>query len=81
MRLVTASPPQSKEGKQQVRIAPKSDLSRTAIDCKLTEHNSKQKSPFDQSSKATVGDETLTVDYHWVIDSIYCQRLLPLTVY
>ena len=75
-----------------IKIAAKSNLSRTDIDCRLTQYSSKQKnigsnnlcfSPFKRKDgeDKTKAEDVINLDYHWIVDSIYSQDIRPLEVY
>jgi hypothetical protein len=61
-----------------IQISKQSILQRSEIDFRLT----KSDKPLDsRKSKSVCKPSTHNVDYHWIIDSIYCQSALPLEVY
>lgn len=58
-------------------------LQRSEIDLKLTQESQRPSMAQTRERKSKTPDNraVTVVDYHWIIDSIYCQRLLPLSVY
>lgn len=84
LTVATKQLPQgSASAKQLIRIAPKSELSRATIDCRLTQFSSKSKNYGNQKTKEMpeAHGEELSLDFHWIIDSIYSQTIRPLEVY
>ena len=42
----------------------------------------KGSNPFTQANyEVSQSEETLVIDYHWIIDCIYCQKIMPLDIY
>lgn len=61
-----------------ILISKQSILQRSEIDFRLT----KSDKPLDsRKAKSVCNLLTRNVDYHWIIDSIYCQSILPFEVY
>ena len=61
--------------KTRIRIHNVSQLSRTEIDERLSE------APSQESDVPKVSEDPLLVDYHWIFDCIYSQKLKPIRIY
>ena len=68
--------PDETNNKTRIRIHHVSEFSRLQIDERLSEASS-QESCIPKVSTS----DTLLVDYHWVFDCIYSQKLKPLRIY
>ena len=68
--------PDETKNKTRIRIHHVSEFSRLQIDERLSEASS-QESCIPKVSTS----DTLLVDYHWVFDCIYSQKLKPLRIY
>lgn len=64
-------------GKGAIVVSSWAWLQRGEIDLKLV-NSSQRPSLQPRRSKSAVAKEVTSVDYHWIVDSVYCQEALPL---
>ena len=69
--------PDETNNKTRIRIHHVSEFSRLQIDERLSEASSQESC----IPKVSTSSDTLLVDYHWVFDCIYSQKLKPLRIY
>lgn len=61
-------------------VSDRAMMQRIDIDLKLVQ--SSQRPSFQpRRSKSVVDKRSTVVDYHWIVDSVYCQKVLPIELY
>ena len=59
-------------------------MERAEIALRLSKMSAAKKpsNPFTQANyEVSQSEDSLVIDYHWIVDSVFCQKIMPLEIY